>query len=324
MPPRTPRFLPLLLALLLTAACRPQQAGAPRRTAAAPTVTRPATSTAAPATRTAVPAVPLPEASPSPAAVAPSPTPPAAEFPFRVPLPPQANRTISPNYRFGTDMEGAREVHHGVEFENPVGTEVLAAAAGTVVFAGTDDQAQLSPWALFYGKAVVLEHRLPGRDTPLYTLYAHLSEVLVRAGEQVEAGTLLGRVGMSGSASGPHLHFEVRVGENAYERSSNPELWLAPEGGRGSLTGRIATPGGVLLRHLNVILIALEGGDGAAYYLQTYAESGLSAAEWGENFALWNLPAGRYRVEFIAGGLHRQEIVIRPGARTVFVYPPQD
>ncbi len=311
----------LLLSLLLASACRPHGADAPRRTTAAPTPTLPPAAPAA--TRTAAPAAPLPEASPSPAA-APSPTPPAAEFPFRVPLPPQANRVISPNYRFGADMEGAREVHHGVEFENPVGTEVLAAAAGTVVFAGTDDQAQLSPWALFYGKAVVLEHRLPGRDTPLYTLYAHLSEVLAATGQRVAQGALIGRVGMSGSASGPHLHFEVRVGENAYERSSNPELWLAPEGGRGSLTGRIAAPGGVLLRRLNITLIPLEGGEGTAYYLQTYAESGLSTAEWRENFALWNLPAGRYRVEFIAAGLHRQEIVIRPGARTVFVYPPQD
>ena len=315
----------LLLVLLLTAACASPPAGAPA--AGAPTLTgEPTAAASAPTTAvsTAAPVTALPETAAPPQGTA---TPPAvrgADFPFRVPLPPRANRMVSPNYRFGTDMDGAREVHHGVEFENPAGTEVLAAAAGTVVFAGVDDQAQLAPWALFYGNTVVLEHRLPGRDAPLYTLYAHLAEVLVHAGEQVEAGALLGRVGMSGSASGPHLHFEVRDGGNAYERSTNPELWLAPEGGRGSLTGRIAAPGGVLLPHLNITLVSLDAAEGSVYYLQTYAESSLSAAEWGENFALWNLPAGRYRVEFIAGGLHREEIVIRPGARTVFVYPLQD
>ncbi|RMF47001.1 MAG: M23 family metallopeptidase, partial [Anaerolineae bacterium] len=133
-------------------------------------------------------------------------------FPLQVPLPPDANRRISPNYRFGTDMNGQREIHHGVEFENPIGTPVLAAAEGVVRFAGSDDAAQLSPWAGFYGNAVVIEHHFPGWHTPVFTLYGHLSTIAVHTGEKVAAGDVLGEVGMSGSADGPHLHFEVRLG----------------------------------------------------------------------------------------------------------------
>ncbi|RMF42640.1 MAG: hypothetical protein D6755_11150, partial [Anaerolineae bacterium] len=60
----------------------------------------------------------------------------------------------------------------------------------------------------------------------------------------------------------------------------------------------------------------------ATIYLQTYVQqNALPAPDRQENFALWNLPAGQYRVEFIANGLHRQEIRIQAGVRTFFTYP---
>ncbi len=266
----------------------------------------------------------VPSPSPSPtASPVPLPVSSPSLFPLQVPLPDTANRRVSPNYRFGTTMDGLREIHHGVEFENPMGTLVLAAADGQVVFAAEDAHGELSPWMDFYGNTVVLEHRLPGMETSLYTLYAHLSEIQVQAGQQVQAGEPLGLVGMSGSADGPHLHFEVRIGKNAYWNSSNPELWLKPDPGRGSLAGKLTSSRGKPLASLGVVLIPLDGARPQKIYLQTYAapDAFISPLR-DENFAIWNLPAGHYRLEFIVEGtLQRQEVIIKAGERTFVTFP---
>jgi len=88
--------------------------------------------------------------------------------------------------------------HAGIDLEAPTGTEVAAAAAGRVAFAGE----RPGGW----GKLVVVVHASGVR-----TLYAHLSAIDVGLGERVSAGSILGAVGATGNATGPHLHFEVRV-----------------------------------------------------------------------------------------------------------------
>jgi murein DD-endopeptidase MepM/ murein hydrolase activator NlpD len=87
--------------------------------------------------------------------------------------------------------------HTGVDFPAPAGTPVHAAGAGCVRFAGFDDG---------YGLLVVLGHA-----AGVTTWYAHLSRIAVRAGACVGTGALVGLVGATGHATGPHLHFEVRV-----------------------------------------------------------------------------------------------------------------
>lgn len=88
--------------------------------------------------------------------------------------------------------------HAGLDLLAPLGTDVAAAAAGRVTYAG---------WlAGGWGKLVVVSH-----GDGVRTMYAHLSSVTVRVGEEVTGGTVLGAVGATGDATGPHLHFEVRV-----------------------------------------------------------------------------------------------------------------
>jgi len=86
--------------------------------------------------------------------------------------------------------------HPGFDLAARAGTEVAAAARGTVVHAGP---------AGTYGNLVTLRH-----DNGFETRYAHLSSVDVKIGDLVEAGTELGKVGSTGYSTGPHLHFEVR------------------------------------------------------------------------------------------------------------------
>lgn len=97
--------------------------------------------------------------------------------------------------RFGP--RGSR-FHAGIDFAAPAGAPVRAARRGTVAFARRQSGG--------FGKLVVVRHR-PG----VQTLYAHLSRLGVRKGRRVGAGTRLGKVGATGFATGPHLHFELRV-----------------------------------------------------------------------------------------------------------------
>jgi murein DD-endopeptidase MepM/ murein hydrolase activator NlpD len=97
------------------------------------------------------------------------------------------------------DRYGPRgdDFHPGIDFPAPSGTPVHAAASGRVVFSGYDDG---------FGLTVVLDH-----GNGLHTRYAHLSAATVSLGHFLIAGALVGRVGATGFATGPHLHFEVTL-----------------------------------------------------------------------------------------------------------------
>lgn len=92
---------------------------------------------------------------------------------------------------------GGQRMHYGTDFAAATGTPVLAASDGKVVFAGTRKG---------YGNTVVIEH---GKGVS--TLYAHLHRIHVRPGQPIQQGRELGLVGATGWATGPHLHYEIRV-----------------------------------------------------------------------------------------------------------------
>jgi murein DD-endopeptidase MepM/ murein hydrolase activator NlpD len=113
--------------------------------------------------------------------------------------------------QFGTRVHPVfktKIMHTGLDIRAPAGTPVKAAAAGEVLFAG---------WLRGYGQIVILDH---GGD--LSTVYAHLSQIRVEEGKVVKGGEVIGNVGNTGVASGPHLHFEVRVNGEA----KNPVSYL--------------------------------------------------------------------------------------------------
>ena len=138
------------------------------------------------------------------------------------------NRRVEGTYRYGSTQQGNRELHYGVEFENPTGTPVIAAASGQVIVAGDDIEFAMGPYINFYGNLIILEHNLPGNSPPVFTLYGHLSQINVNIGDQIERGHVIGLVGRSGTAIGSHLHFEIRQSVNDINHAVNPELWLEP------------------------------------------------------------------------------------------------
>lgn len=95
---------------------------------------------------------------------------------------------------------GGSEFHTGQDITAAPGTPVVAAAEGTVVFAG---------WKNGYGQVVDIDH---GRG--LATRYGHLSKIETTIGHEIARGELLGCVGSTGRSTGPHLHYEVRINDN--------------------------------------------------------------------------------------------------------------
>jgi murein DD-endopeptidase MepM/ murein hydrolase activator NlpD len=91
---------------------------------------------------------------------------------------------------------GTKKMHTGIDIGVPYGTPIKAAASGTVILAQSYGG---------YGNATAIDH-----GGGLVTLYGHQSKIVVKVGQKVDAGQLIGYVGCTGYCTGPHLHFEVR------------------------------------------------------------------------------------------------------------------
>ena len=112
-------------------------------------------------------------------------------------------------YRWG-------RLHGGVDIAAPIGTNIYAATSGTVARAGA---------ATGFGQAVYIRG-----DDGAVTVYGHVNDYFVHAGERVAAGELIAEVGNRGHSTGPHLHFEVHPGGRLHSGQVNPMPWLRARG----------------------------------------------------------------------------------------------
>lgn len=103
---------------------------------------------------------------------------------------------------------GGGEFHPGLDFKGPYGAPIFAAAQGVVSFVGQRSG---------YGNVVEIDH-----GNGLVTRYAHMSGFTTVVGNQVQPGEQIGKIGSTGRSTGPHLHFEVRIGD----RAINPRPFL--------------------------------------------------------------------------------------------------
>ena len=243
-------------------------------------------------------------------------------FIFRRPIQPPANDLVDETYLYASTADGTREPHHGVEFPNPSGTPVYAAANGTVIFAGPDTTAIYSPWPNFYGNLVVIQHK-----DRLFSLYAHLSKIDVTTGTVIGAGTKIGEVGRTGVAIGSHLHFEVRRGQvQDYFATQNPELWLTPandEKGQpfGTLMISVVDQEGQLVKYAEYTIRSAPDQSSKkvkSYYGITYSADLLKGEE---NAVLGELPAGRYRIAIERNGkVYERWVEVESGKLTQVVF----
>jgi hypothetical protein len=223
-----------------------------------------------------------------------------------------------PTYRFGSTLFGRDPLHTGVDMATDIGTPVVAAGSGNVIWTGVGFSRGVYDPGDNYGQAIAIHHDFGYRGQNLYTVYAHLSSIAVWPGQRVEAGQIIGRVGSTGRSTGPHLHFEVRLGDDIYSKVQNPELWMSMSEGWGVLSGRLYDDWGRLLQGQRLNIRSLEAAQG--WYVWTYATDTLGADPiYLENFAISDLPAGRYRIDtYYRWRTYRADIEILPG-RTTFI-----
>jgi murein DD-endopeptidase MepM/ murein hydrolase activator NlpD len=217
-----------------------------------------------------------------------------------------------PFYRYGSTYFGLMSIHAGVDLDSPIGTPVYAAGPGVVVWAGYGLYGTDPPEDDPYGLAVAILHDFGYRGQALYTVYGHMSKIHVWVDQHVETGDLIGEVGETGNVTGPHLHFEVRLGKNDYFTSRNPELWLAPPQGWGVLAGRIMDSGGNPLYGQAIIV---SSADGRNFFANSYGPTSVNSDEYyQENMVIGDLPAGVYTIRTYYAGLYfTGSITIRPG-----------
>jgi murein DD-endopeptidase MepM/ murein hydrolase activator NlpD len=236
------------------------------------------------------------------------------------------NQIGAPSYQFGSTGGGRYRPHHGLDVANPHGSPVRAGVAGEVVHAGVDDPVLIGPYNNFYGNTVVilLDQKLSvgGGQLDVFLMYGHLSQVNVQQGQRVQPGDIVGAVGMTGIAIGPHLHIEMRVGANTYQHSVNPYLWLTPLPGNGAVAVRLLTADGLSWPGQRLTLARFENGQAVwGRMIETYLDNENIDPDpvWGENGAMGDVPAGYYvLVGNVAGESIRAEFFVREG-QTTFV-----
>ena len=124
--------------------------------------------------------------------------------------------TMSAGFGYRRDpVYGWSKFHEGIDF---------AASTGTPVYATGDGRIALARREAGYGNCIEIDH-----GYNYVSRYAHLSEILVREGEDVKRGQMIGRVGSTGKSSGPHLHYEVRFKGEAQNPVNYYFMDLTPE-----------------------------------------------------------------------------------------------
>ncbi len=308
----------------------------------APTIAPPATATALPtitptASATPIPTIELdatPAGLPCPAETplkpvydryylsaqawpTPAPAYPSDHFWMAKPLPGGGRFLTNQGFPYGYDQGGRLLIHTGVDSAEDLATPLLAVADGTIVVARPDVAEQYGWRCDWYGQLVVLELDQRWNDQPVYALYGHVLNIVVQEGQHVERGQQVAEIGFGGAATAPHLHFEVRVGENSFASTRNPLLWFQPPPSRGLLAGRLVDPQG---RPWQGVALALVPADSEQETIGTWSylgdPDGLANPDEAiaENFLFSDVRPGEYELYTEVQGIsYSQPVTIYGG-----------
>lgn len=216
-------------------------------------------------------------------------------------------------YPYGWDGNGRFLLHNGADMPQPAGTLVTAVADGTIRLA-QGDQEETYGWRCdWYGLFIVLELTETWQGMPIYILYGHIRNLLVEPGQVVQQGQLIAEVGAEGVAAVPHLHLEVRVGDNQFNQTRNPMLWLPPIPGTGLLAGRLVDANGRPWQGVRLTLINGRGSQPLYEYTFTYLDDPqqiIHADEaLAENFVFADLAPGEYTLFASINGVEQRQMV---------------
>jgi len=221
-------------------------------------------------------------------------------------------------YRYGGVFFST--AHTGIDIPAPKGTPIMATGDGIVTWAGYGLYFLKQEYRDPYGIAVAIKHDFGYNGKSLYTVYGHMDQTYVFRGQRVRTGDILGLVGETGNVTGPHLHLEVRIGDNNYFESRNPELWIAPPQGWGILAGRVMASDGNLEKGQRISLRHIDSN--TYYYVDTYGDGPVNSDPYyRENFVIGDLPAGIYSLHINYDSvIYKNVIEIRPGEVSYFKF----
>ena len=219
-------------------------------------------------------------------------------FWFRRPIAPDANPHLDQTYTYGSTMGGNFQQHQGVEFNNPAGTPVHAVGPGVVRYAGEAEAGS-------HTVAILHDRRLDGGF--VWSTYYHNSELAVKAGDRVEAGQVIARVGSTGRATNDHVHLEVHVTPTPDSSqvvhpdvrfppfTRNPQLWIEPLPGTGAIAGRVLDAEGRPVAGARVYGVTKPAPvETPLSFAETYEDRAHPDPVFEENFAIGDVRAGRY------------------------------
>jgi murein DD-endopeptidase MepM/ murein hydrolase activator NlpD len=243
---------------------------------------------------------------------------PTDHFYFARPIPSGDVNWPNPRYRYGSTAFAEESIHTGVDLVADRSTRVEAAGDGEVIWVGYGLYAGQQDFSDPYGLAIAIRHDFGHEGQILYSAYAHLEAIYVWLGQRVSAGEIIGAVGDTGYASAPHLHFEVRMGENRYLARRNPELWIVPAEGWGVLAGRVQDTWGKSLNEYHVQIKSVDTEQ--IWDVWTYAPGTVQPDDYyQENFVIGDLPEGAYQVQIdFVGRSYTSFLYLKPG-QTNFV-----
>ncbi|MFQ5436422.1 MAG: M23 family metallopeptidase, partial [Anaerolineae bacterium] len=216
------------------------------------------------------------------------------------PLPGGGRFLTNLNYPYGYDGGGSYLLHNGVDAAEKLGTPVLAAASGTVILARSDVN-ELQGWRCdWYHNLVVIQLDETWAGRPLFILYGHVLNVNVEEGQRVQAGEPVAEVGIGGAAVVPHLHTEVRWGENTFGSTVNPYLWISPGSTRGVIAGRLVDENGRPWQGVGLSIAGVSENTNELLNTWTYLADPAGRVTvqpdpgWAENFVFADLKPGEY------------------------------
>ncbi len=259
----------------------------------------------------------------------PDPTVPGEHFWLERPFPGNGRFLINQSFPYGYDNNNRLLLHNGVDSAEKLGTPLLAVADGTVIIAQDDENDWFGWRCNWYGHLVVIQLDQTWLGQPVYVLYGHVLNITVTAGQRVHQGDQVAEVGFGGAALAPHLHLEVRVGQNAFGATHNPMLWLRPPETRGLLVGRLIDPLGRPWQGVRLDLVNDKGEIVATTW--SYVDDPLDIVKinpderWAENFVFSDVRPGSYvlytklqgveyrlPVEIVGGQIQFAEITTEP------------
>jgi murein DD-endopeptidase MepM/ murein hydrolase activator NlpD len=150
----------------------------------------------------------------------------ASLYGLRRPASPPTKAFVRPVPGAPTSVFGTRRIFNGKPRSPHPGLD-LRAATGTPVHGAGSGRVGLAQDLYYAGNTVILDH-----GGGLFTIYAHLSELLVREGDEIDVGQLIGRSGATGRVTGPHLHWGAKIGDLPFDPTAllDPDLFLSVPG----------------------------------------------------------------------------------------------